>query len=80
MPGQIFFGGYGFLNNAALAAQLGTGAGLGFNRNFPLPRGTGFAVWRVALAQTLQAIKAFGAQALVVSLGLDTFVGDPISG
>ncbi len=28
----------------------------------------------------MQGIQNFGAQALVVSLGLDTFVGDPISG
>jgi len=28
----------------------------------------------------LRSIEAFGAQALVVSLGVDTFAGDPISG
>jgi acetoin utilization deacetylase AcuC-like enzyme len=133
--GPDFFGGYCFLNNAALAAQhlrsqgvervavldidyhhgngtqacfydrpdvyftsihgdphteypfylgyadeLGRGAGLGANRNFPLPRGSGFVVWREALRQALQGIQDFGAQALVVSLGLDTFEGDPISG
>ena len=133
--GADFFGGYCFLNNAALAAQrlreqrfervavldidyhhgngtqaifydrpdvyftsvhgdphteypfylgyadeLGAGAGLGFNRNLPLPRGTGFAVWRNALQQALQGIAGFGAQALVVSLGLDTFDGDPVAG
>jgi acetoin utilization deacetylase AcuC-like enzyme len=32
------------------------------------------------LAQALQGIQAFGAQALVVSLGLDTFDGDPVAG
>jgi acetoin utilization deacetylase AcuC-like enzyme len=133
--GADFFGGYCFLNNAALAAQqlreqgfecvaildfdyhhgngtqaifyersdvyftsihgdpqteypfylgyadeLGAGAGQGFNRNFPLPRGTGFDDWRATLQQALQGISEFGAQALVVSLGMDTFVGDPISG
>ena len=133
--GADFFGGYCFLNNAALAAQqlreqgfervavldidyhhgngtqaifydradvyftsihgdpqteypfylgyadeLGAGAGLGFNRNLPLPRGSGFDAWRAALQQALQGISEFGAQALVVSLGMDTFVGDPIAG
>jgi acetoin utilization deacetylase AcuC-like enzyme len=62
------------------ADERGAGAGLGFNLNLPLPRGTGFAAWRAALDQGLQAVKDFGAQALVVPMGLDTFEGDPISG
>jgi acetoin utilization deacetylase AcuC-like enzyme len=133
--GPDFFGGYCFLNNAAIAAQSlrdagfakvavldvdyhhgngtqaclyeradvffasihgdphteypfflgyaderGAGAGLGCNLNLPLPRGTGFATWRSALQTALQAIEKFGADALVVSLGVDTFEGDPISG
>jgi acetoin utilization deacetylase AcuC-like enzyme len=32
------------------------------------------------LRQGLDAVRAFGAQALVVATGLDTFEGDPISG
>jgi acetoin utilization deacetylase AcuC-like enzyme len=133
--GTDFFGGYCFLNNAALAAQFlrdggakrvavldidyhhgngtqsifyersdvffaslhgdphteypyflgyadetGSGAGLGFNLNLPLARGTGFAAWRDALSQALRAIADFQAQALVVSLGVDTFASDPIAG
>ena len=60
--------------------ERGAGAGTGFNLNLPLPRGTGFARWRESLRLGLQAIAAFDAQALVVSLGVDTFEGDPISG
>ena len=133
--GTDFFGGYCFLNNAALAAQTmrdrglervaildidyhhgngtqqifyarsdvffasihgdprteypfflghadetGAGAGAGFNLNLPLSRGTGFSVWRVALKHALRQVQGFGPQALIVSLGLDTFEGDPISG
>lgn len=133
--GMDFYGGYCFLNNAALAAQhlrdagmarvaildidyhhgngtqaifydrpdvffasihgdprteypfflghadeTGVGAGLGYNLNLPLPRGTGFEAWLAALEHSLQSIAAFGAEALVVSLGMDTFAGDPISG
>lgn len=133
--GADFFGGYCFLNNAAVAAQVlrdggldkvavldvdyhhgngtqaifyqradvffasvhgdphteypyylgyaderGAGAGEGANLNLPLPRGTGFDPWREALATAVRAIAAHGAQALVVSLGLDTFEGDPIAG
>jgi acetoin utilization deacetylase AcuC-like enzyme len=133
--GADFFGGYCFLNNAALAAQhlrelgfarvavldidyhhgngtqaifydrpdvffasvhgdprteypfylgyadeTGAAAGCGYNLNLPLPRGASFARWRAALHTALQAIEGFGAQALVVSLGLDTFAGDPVAG
>jgi acetoin utilization deacetylase AcuC-like enzyme len=133
--GMDFFGGYCFLNNAALAVQAlrdaglqrvavldvdyhhgngtqaifydradvffasvhgdphteypyflgytderGAGPGEGCNLNLPLARGSGFGVWRDALAQGLMAIAGFKADALVVSLGVDTFAGDPISG
>jgi acetoin utilization deacetylase AcuC-like enzyme len=133
--GADFFGGYCFLNNAALAAQhlrdqgfarvavldidyhhgngtqaifyerpdvffasihgdphteypfylgyadeCGAGTGLGANLNLPLPRGSDFTTWSGALTQALTAVTRFGAEALVVSLGVDTFVGDPISG
>ena len=60
--------------------ERGAGAGLGANLNLPLPRGTDYAAWSVALESALAAITQFGADALVVSLGLDTFGGDPISG
>jgi acetoin utilization deacetylase AcuC-like enzyme len=62
------------------ADERGAGAGLDCNLNLPLQRGTGFARWREALELALRRIAAFGAQALVVSLGVDTFAGDPISG
>ncbi len=133
--GIDFFGGYCFLNNAALAAQhlrlngcgriavldidyhhgngtqsifydrpdvffasihgdprteypyylghpdeAGAGAGVGANLNLPLPRGTDYARWSSALKFALGAIARFHADAVVVSLGLDTFESDPISG
>jgi acetoin utilization deacetylase AcuC-like enzyme len=133
--GPDFFGGYCFLNNAALAAQTlrdnglervaildvdyhhgngtqtifearddvftlsihgdptteypfflghaderGVGAGLGHNRNWPLPHGSGEAAWFDALTQAGAAVQNWGAQALVVPLGLDAYADDPISG
>jgi len=51
----------------------------GFNLNLPLPPGTGFAAWQHALQQALAQVRRYGADALVVPLGVDTFVGDPIS-
>jgi acetoin utilization deacetylase AcuC-like enzyme len=53
---------------------------LGANLNLPLPRGTDYATWAQSLETALAGIAKFGADALVVSLGMDTFEGDPISG
>jgi acetoin utilization deacetylase AcuC-like enzyme len=61
------------------ADETGAGAGTGFNLNFPLPAGTNFREWQSALAEALRRIRTFRADALIVSLGVDTFVGDPIS-
>ena len=132
--GPDFMGGYCFLNNAAVAAQLlrnqgaervavldvdyhhgngtqsifygrkdvlfvsihgdplteypfylghadetGVGEGAGYNLNLPLPAGTDVAGWFGALESACERIQRHDAQALVVSLGLDTFEGDPIS-
>jgi acetoin utilization deacetylase AcuC-like enzyme len=61
------------------ADETGEGAGHGFNLNLPLPAGSSKAVWFAALATACEKIKQYGAEALVVSLGLDTFEDDPIS-
>ena len=61
------------------ADERGQGAGAQCNLNLPLPAGTGFAGWTQALQQGLDAVRAFGADALVVALGVDTYEGDPIS-
>jgi len=132
--GKDFFGGYCFLNNAALAAQhmlddgarkvaildidyhhgngtqsifydrsdvlfvsihadprseypfylghadeRGDGAGHGFNMNLPLPQDSSAKAWFAALETACIRLGSFGADALVVSLGVDTFAGDPLS-
>jgi acetoin utilization deacetylase AcuC-like enzyme len=132
--GPDFFGGYCFLNNAAIAAQAlrdngaervavldvdfhhgngtqsifyersdvlflsihgdpvteypfylghadetGTGVGMGFNQNYPLPAGSDNETWFSAMDAASQRIQAHRPDALVVSLGVDTFAGDPIS-
>jgi acetoin utilization deacetylase AcuC-like enzyme len=61
------------------ADETGMGDGVGFNLNFPLPPGTQFDVWRDTLDAALSRIANFRADALVVSLGVDTFAEDPIS-
>lgn len=59
--------------------ETGQGAGAGCNANFPMEWGTGFARWFGALEEAGRRIRRFGAEALVVSLGVDTYKDDPIS-
>lgn len=61
------------------AEETGSGPGEGANANFPLRWGSGFDLWSEALDQACKAITAQGADALVISLGVDTFKEDPIS-
>lgn len=61
------------------ADETGAAAGTGYNMNLPMPPGTGFSVWGDALKSALERIRRFRPDALVVSLGVDTFAGDPIS-
>jgi acetoin utilization deacetylase AcuC-like enzyme len=61
------------------ADETGAGPGLGFNVNLPLPQGTDGATWLAALDLACQRVVQHRPDALVVSLGLDTFEGDPIS-
>lgn len=62
------------------AHERGAGAGLGYNLNLPLPRGTTDAEFLSTLDVALQRIKSFGADVVVVALGLDAFKGDPFKG
>ncbi len=59
--------------------EAGMGAGEGYTVNYPLPPGTDFITWRKALADGLDRVSRFGPEALIVSLGVDTFETDPIS-
>lgn len=60
--------------------ETGTGAGEGANLNLCLERGTGDEGFLVALGQGLERIAAWGADTLVLALGLDPFEGDPFAG
>ncbi len=62
------------------AQERGEGRGLGFNLNLPLSRGTGDTEYLAALASALARIRAFGADVVVVALGLDAHVDDPFQG
>jgi acetoin utilization deacetylase AcuC-like enzyme len=70
---------YAFPYFSGYADEVGEGAGAGFNINVPLPAGTAFPRWREVLTGLLQRIREFRPDALVISLGVDTFAQDPIS-
>jgi acetoin utilization deacetylase AcuC-like enzyme len=59
--------------------EVGADAGAGHNLNLPLPRGTDARTWFATLEHAGAWVESQRPDALVVSLGLDTFVDDPIS-
>jgi len=60
------------------AGERGGGVGEGANLNLPLARGAQDAAWLEAIGTGLAAISAFGAEALVVSLGFDASKDEPL--
>ncbi len=61
------------------ANERGGGDGAGCNINFPLAIGTGDDGWLAALQAGIGAIGMFGAEALVVSLGFDASIDEPLN-
>jgi acetoin utilization deacetylase AcuC-like enzyme len=59
--------------------ETGAGKGEGFNVNYPMPPGTPYSRWSKALKDAIKRIKAYGPDALVISLGVDAYKDDPIS-
>ena len=70
---------FAFPHFLGFADEVGGQTGEGFNLNLPLPRGTDWAAYAQALDIATKRIRDFGADALLVSLGLDTFENDPIA-
>ncbi len=70
---------YAFPHFLGYADERGEGNGQGCNFNYPMRPGTEFPQWREALACALGRVRDYSPDALVVSLGVDTFAGDPIS-
>ena len=61
------------------ADEAGSGPGEGHNLNIPLPPGTAVGDYTAALREGLARVEGFAPEALVVSVGFDTFETDPIS-
>ncbi|MCR8546829.1 histone deacetylase family protein [Salipiger sp. P9] len=62
------------------AQERGEGAGLGANLNLPLARGTGDEDYLRTLGTALERVESFGADVIVVALGLDASIDDPFKG
>ncbi|WP_420587437.1 histone deacetylase family protein [Ruegeria sp.] len=62
------------------AHETGEGAGLGYNLNIPLPRGTGDEGFLKGLREGLVQVEQFAPGAIVIALGLDAYEGDPFGG
>ncbi len=67
-----FFWGY--------ADQVGSGAGHTHNLNLPLPEGSGDSVFLGAVETAVKRIESFDPGAIVIALGLDAAVDDPLRG
>jgi acetoin utilization deacetylase AcuC-like enzyme len=63
---------------AGYAEETGTGAGMGFHKNFPLEKGTDNARYLSALEEALGLIQNFAPKYLVVSAGMDIYAADPL--
>ncbi len=59
--------------------ESGRAQGEGFTHNYPMPPNTSYSEWFKALEDSCSKIKTYAPDALVVSLGVDTFEDDPIS-
>ena len=65
--------------SVGFADEIGSGRGFGYNINHPLPLRADDDLFVSALSTACEQIAAFGPAVLIVSLGLDTYITDPIS-
>ncbi len=61
------------------ADENGIGAGAGYNLNYPMPPNTSYIEWKTSLDKAINKVKSYNPDALLISLGVDTFENDPIS-
>jgi acetoin utilization deacetylase AcuC-like enzyme len=64
--------------HTGFADETGAGRGRGATSNIPLPAGTDDDAYLTALDRALETITGWRPEALVVSLGLDPYVDDPM--
>lgn len=60
--------------------ERGSGPGVGYNHNVPLPLGSRARAFLAGLEALMAGLQAFNPGAVVVALGLDTHKDDPLAG
>jgi acetoin utilization deacetylase AcuC-like enzyme len=71
----------GLFPNTGPVGDAGTGAGLGFTLNAPVPSGSDGEVWLSLLEYVIvPAVRAFAPALILVSAGFDAHRADPIGG
>jgi acetoin utilization deacetylase AcuC-like enzyme len=68
-----------FPHYMGFADERGNGTGAGANRNVPLEPGSGDDAWLEAVGLLCDDVRVHGAQAIVLSLGVDAAAADPES-
>jgi acetoin utilization deacetylase AcuC-like enzyme len=68
-----------FPHYLGFADERGNGPGLGANQNIPLAPGSGDEAWLDAVARICEQARDTGAEAIVLSLGVDAAAADPES-
>ena len=68
-----------FPHYVGYAGERGAGAGTGANRNLPLAPGSGDDGWLAAIEMLVNEVRDRGADAVVLSLGVDAAAADPES-
>ncbi len=64
---------------AGFEEECGAGAGVGFNRNFPVKHGSSESVFFDTVEEALQVLRGYSPQVVVFCLGFDIFKDDPQS-
>lgn len=64
---------------SGFAGERGAGSGEGYTLNLPLALGSDDRAWISAIETGMRAIRAYGADALVVSLGFDASEHEPLN-
>ena len=57
--------------------EVGVGAGIGYNRNWPLAPRTNDKTYLVALDEALDEVRGFAPEVLIISAGFDLMADDP---
>jgi acetoin utilization deacetylase AcuC-like enzyme len=65
--------------SSGFACQVGSQRAKGTTLNVPMPGGTDWQAYKKALTGVIAAVQAFKPQALVISLGLDDMMDDPVA-